>query len=187
MQARARLFGHPIHQMLVPIPLGLFVTGILLDVVSRFVAIEALTVVSFWNIAIGIVGGIAASVFGLIDWTAIPKETRARRVGAVHGIGNAIVLVLLGLALWQRAGVRFFAVADLALGLEVAALALSVVTGWLGGELVDRLGVGVEPDAHPNAPSSLRSRHTPAGRRLSTIQPKRKARTTLPYGAPRPA
>ncbi|MDQ3031705.1 MAG: DUF2231 domain-containing protein [Myxococcota bacterium] len=173
MKARARFFGHPIHQMLIPIPFGLFVTGILLDVVARVVDLDALTIVSFWNLTIGVGTGVLAAIFGLIDYTAIPKRTRARRIGAVHGIGNAIVIALLAGALWQRADMRFFGVPDLAFGLEIAALVLAGVTGWLGGELVDRLGIGVEPDAHPDAPSSL-GKHA-----------HEKPRTTLPYGASR--
>jgi uncharacterized membrane protein len=43
-------------------------------------------------------------------------------------------------------------------GIEVGALALGTVAAWLGGELVDRLGVGVDEGAHLNAPSSLSSR-----------------------------
>jgi uncharacterized membrane protein len=42
--------------------------------------------------------------------------------------------------------------------LEVVALALGSVAGWLGGELVDRLGVGVDDGAHLDAPSSLSGR-----------------------------
>jgi uncharacterized membrane protein len=185
MQARARLLGHPIHQMLIPIPLGLLVTGVILDVVARFVRVEALTVVSFWNLAIAIGGGVLAAIFGLVDWLEIPKGTRARRVGALHGIGNVVMLFLVASAVALRAGERFFRVPDVALGLEVGALALAVATGWLGGELVDRLGIGVEPDAHPNAPSSLRSRRD-RGAHLEA-PPRRKARTTLPYGPPKHA
>jgi hypothetical protein len=40
----------------------------------------------------------------------------------------------------------------------VVALALGSVAGWLGGELVDRLGVGVDDGAHLDAPSSLSGR-----------------------------
>jgi uncharacterized membrane protein len=158
MQARARLFGHPIHQMLVPIPFGLFVAGVLLDVASRFVNVTALTVVSFWNLTIGIAVGLVAAVFGLTDWTAIPKRTRAKRVGAAHGIGNATVLVLLGIAIGMRMNRPFYRLDEASFTLELGALVLAGVTGWLGGELVDQLGIGVEPDAHPNAPSSFSKR-----------------------------
>ena len=48
---------------------------------------------------------------------------------------------------------------DLALTLSFAAGCLALVTGWLGGELVDRLAVGVDDGAHPDAPSSLRTRY----------------------------
>jgi uncharacterized membrane protein len=43
----------------------------------------------------------------------------------------------------------------LAVALEIVGVALMLASGWLGGELVDRLGVGVEEGAHVNAPSSL--------------------------------
>jgi uncharacterized membrane protein len=39
--------------------------------------------------------------------------------------------------------------------LEIVGVLLALVTGWLGGELVDRLGVGVDRGANLNAPSSL--------------------------------
>lgn len=174
MEARARVLGHPIHQMLIPIPFGLFVTGVLLDVVARFVDVSALTIVSFWNLAIGIGAGVLAAIFGVIDFTAIPKGTRARRVGVLHAVFNTVVLVLLTIAVVQRAGEQFYRPADLAFGLEIAALLIAGVAGWLGGELVDTLGIGVEPDAHPDAPSSLRKRVHRGGER----------KTTLPYGPP---
>ena len=39
--------------------------------------------------------------------------------------------------------------------LSAVGVVLALVTGWLGGELVERLGIGVDPGAHPDAPSSL--------------------------------
>ena len=49
-------------------------------------------------------------------------------------------------------------VGGLAVILSLVGFLLALVTGWLGGELVDRLGVGVDDDAHIDAPSSLRTR-----------------------------
>jgi uncharacterized membrane protein len=47
----------------------------------------------------------------------------------------------------------------LAMILSLGGVGLGAVTGWLGGELVDRLGVGVDDGAHLNAPSSLQTDH----------------------------
>ena len=48
--------------------------------------------------------------------------------------------------------------ATIAIVLGALGAGLATFTGWLGGELVDRLGVGVDEGAHLNAPSSLKSR-----------------------------
>jgi hypothetical protein len=50
---------------------------------------------SYWMIAAGIVGGLAAAIFGYIDYRAIPVDTRARRVGRIHGMGIALASVCL--------------------------------------------------------------------------------------------
>jgi len=108
-------------------------------------------------IAAGIVGGLLAAPFGLIDWIAIPYGTRAKRIGLIHGAGN-LVVVLLYVASWFM---RRSAPQDpitLAYWASFAGGGLALFTGWLGGELVDRLAVGVDPGAHVDAPSSLKSR-----------------------------
>ena len=108
-------------------------------------------------IAAGVVTGLLAAPFGAIDWVAIPSGTRAKRIGAVHGIGNVIV-VLLFAGSWLMRGETPAAAAPFALVLSFAAGSLALFTGWLGGELVDRLGVGVDDGAHLDAPSSLTRR-----------------------------
>ena len=109
MEARARLLGHPIHQMLVPIPFGLLATAALLDVVSSFVRIPAITIVSFWNVVLGVVSALFVAIFGTIDWTKIPKGSRARRVGVVHAIANLLVVGLFVFAILVRRDEPFFA------------------------------------------------------------------------------
>jgi uncharacterized membrane protein len=154
MQAKARLFGHPIHPMLIVFPLGLLSTAVILDVVHLVTGGRLSAEMAFWLIAGGVAGGLAAALFGLIDWLAIPPGTRARRIGLLHGIGN-VVVVLLFAGSWFLRRDRPFAPETLALVLSFAGGGLAMVTGWLGGELVDRLGVGVDDGAHLNAPSSL--------------------------------
>ena len=155
MRSHARLFGHPIHQMLVPIPLGMFLVGATLDVVQRFVVTTWIPTVSYWDLTIGVVAGVAASAFGVVDLIAIPENTRAKRIGGLHAIGNIIVVSCFAISLIIRHDKIFAPAPTLALGFEIAALVLAPMTAWLGGELVDRLGVGVDEGANLDAPSSL--------------------------------
>src|ERR687893_56172 len=161
MESRAKALGHPIHQMLIPFPFGLLATAVIFDVIYLFVndpaTADTLATVAFWMTASGIVGGLIASPFGLIDYLAIPAGTRAKSVGLLHGVGNVFVLVLFALSLWLRynAPTAAHRPTTAALVVSLVAFLLAGVTGWLGGELVDRLGVGVDDGAHLDAPNSL--------------------------------
>ena len=154
MEARAKLFGHAIHQMLIPFPLGLLGTSVVFDLIRIAGGPPVLAGVAYWMIIAGVVAGLLAAPFGFADWTKIPSGTRAKRIGAMHGIGNVIVVLLFALSWWLRSGDPATP-GGLALGLSLVGLGLALVTGWLGGELVDRLGVGVDDGAHLDAPSSL--------------------------------
>lgn len=154
MEARVKLAGHPVHQMLIVFPLGLLSTAVIFDLIHLVTGGPTWSLVSFWMIAAGVIGGLCAAVFGLIDWLKIPKGTRAYRLGIWHGLGNVCLVVLFAISWWLRRPDPTNPSA-LAVILLLAGGGLSLVTGWLGGELVDRLGVGVDDGANLNAPSSL--------------------------------
>ena len=156
MESRAKLFGHSIHQMLIVFPLGLLAMALIFDAVG-LATTGSWHEISFWMIAAGLVTGLLAAPFGFIDWRAIPPGTRAKRVGALHGAGNVVVILLYG-ASWLARMTAPARPTTLALVLAFAGGGLALVTGWLGGELVDRLAVGVDDGAHVNAPSSLSTR-----------------------------
>ena len=156
MESRAKLLGHPIHQMLVPLPFGLLAMGVVFDILSIVFASAAWSQVAYWMIASGVLTGLLAAPFGFIDWLGIPAGTRAKRVGAVHGIGNLFVLVLFALSWGMRGNTG--ELGTYAFILSILGGALAMFTGWLGGELVDRMGVGVDTGAHVNAPSSIKSK-----------------------------
>ncbi|HYE14013.1 MAG TPA: DUF2231 domain-containing protein [Pyrinomonadaceae bacterium] len=166
MESRAKILGHPAHQMLIPFPFGLLATAAVFDIIYLFTGDAAtsdqMALVAFWMIAAGIVGGLAAAPFGVIDYLAIPKGTRARFIGMTHGLGNVVVLLLFAASLWLRYTAPAVALTrrptTAALALSFAGFALAGLTGWLGGELVDRLGVGVDDGAHLDAPNSLSGR-----------------------------
>ncbi len=163
VESRVKFLGHAVHQMLIPFPFGLLATAVIFDVLHLITGSEELATVSYWMIVAGIIGGLAAAPFGTIDWTAIPKGTRAKKVGAVHGLGNAVVLVLFALS-WLLRRNDPVAPEALALGLSFAGFALAGATGWLGGELVDRHAVGIDEGAHADSPHSLSGRPASEGR-----------------------
>jgi len=157
MESRAKLLGHPIHPMLVVLPLALLSTAVLFDAVYLVSGNGEFATLAFWNISIGLVGGLLAALFGLIDWLNIRQGTRARRIGAWHGLGNAIIVLLFVVSWALRLDKPAYAYAPDALPfvLGLIGVGLALVTAWLGGELVYRLRIGVDDIANPDAPSSL--------------------------------
>lgn len=152
MQSRAKLFGHAIHPILIVFPLGLLATAVVFDIIWLLSYIPSFAVVSYWMIIAGLVGGLVAAPFGTIDWFAIPSGTRAKTIGMLHGLTNVGVLLLFFLSWWFR---QAYVPTTTALIFSFAGAGAALVGGWLGGELVERLGVGVDDGAHLDAPSSL--------------------------------
>src|SRR3712207_5159935 len=184
MESGAKLFGHPIHPILIPFPLGLLTTSVVFDVVYMLTGDGKWSEISFWMIAAGVIEGLGAAVFGLIDRLAIPSGTRAKPVGLWHGAVNVVVVTLFSIS-WL---LRLDAPGEpgiFPIVLSFEGVGLASLGGWLGGELVDRLGVGVAEGAHLNAPSSLSGR--PASEDSSRA-PKEEAAGCLRrgdvYGAP---
>lgn len=158
MKSKASLFGHPIHQMLIVFPLGLLATAVIFDAVYLITGDGLWFGLSYWLIISGIVGGLIAAPFGLIDWLAIKQGTRAKNIGLIHGLGNVVVLALFFLSWLQRDTV--LPPTTLAFVLSFSGGAISLITGWLGGELINRFGIGVHENANLNAHSSLSGQPT---------------------------
>ncbi|MFL5660376.1 MAG: DUF2231 domain-containing protein [Ktedonobacteraceae bacterium] len=158
MESRAKAFGHAIHPILIVFPLGLLATSFIFDIIALLTGNGYWSATAFAMIAAGVIGGLIAAVFGLIDWLAIPSGTRAKAVGAWHGGGNVVVVLLFTVSWLLRLGTPNKP-DILPIILSFLGVALALVTGWLGGELVERLGMGVDEGAHLNAPSSLSGRN----------------------------
>jgi uncharacterized membrane protein len=155
MESRARIFGHAIHPILIVYPLGLLSTAVIFDIIYLVTANATWARVSFWMIAAGIIGGLLAAVFGLIDFLGIPNGTRAKRIGLVHGLVNVGVVLLFAISWLLRLNYGPDAPSTTALVFSFVGVVAAGLGGWLGGELVERLGVGVAEHASLNAPSSL--------------------------------
>jgi uncharacterized membrane protein len=163
MESKVKFAGHPVHPMLIVFPLGLLATAVIFDIIYLLSDHSQWTVAAYYMIGAGIIGGLAAAAAGWVDWFAIPAGTRAKRIGLWHGVGNVVVLGLF-IVSWvlRRGSPELPRTGAIVAGL--CGVVIAMVTGWLGGELVDRLGVGVDEGAHLDAPSSLTK--TPAGANL---------------------
>lgn len=141
--------------MLIPFPVGLLTTGVVFDVVYLITDRPGFPVAAAYAIAAGVIGGAIAAPFGWIDWFQIPGDTRAKRVGLWHGLGNGVALVLFAISWWLRADAGGWNPSVWALICSFVGVAVAAVTAWMGGELVDRLGIGIDEGANPDAPNSL--------------------------------
>lgn len=156
MESKIKLLGHPVHPVLVVYPLGLLSTAVIFDILYLLTDNADLATFAFWAILAGVIGGLAAALFGLWDWLAIPSATRAKRLGLIHGGGNVVVTTLFALSWILRLDdAAYLPERPLPLILGLIGAALALFTAWLGGELVYRLRVGVDDGANLDATSSL--------------------------------
>ena len=160
-----KILGHPIHPMLIVYPIGMFTVAIIFDILYLITGVVGLATASFYMIAAGVVGGLIAAVFGFHDWLDLPSGSRAKHLGAWHGSGNFIMVVLFAISWLIRLGSANHVPSAVGYVLSFAGAAISLVTAWLGGELVYRLGSAVDEGANPNAPSSLSGEPATASRK----------------------
>jgi uncharacterized membrane protein len=155
MESRAKVFGHPVHQILIVFPLGLLSATTVFDGLRLATGNKRWSEISHRVLGAGLIGAMAAAPFGVIDWIAIPEGTRAKRIGLIHGLGNLAVSGLFG-ASWllrRRNPTKHVLLPSILSALGGAAAG---VTAWLGGELVSTHGIGVHADAGVDAESSIR-------------------------------
>jgi uncharacterized membrane protein len=157
MESRVKIFGHAVHPILIVFPIGLFATAVVFDAIGWVTGNGTWLEASFRIIAAGVIGGMIAALFGLLDFQAIPWNTRAKRIGIWHGLSNVGVILLFG-ASWLTRWPAPSNPGALPVMLSLTGALLMLLAGWLGGELVERLGVGVDDGANLNAPNSLTGR-----------------------------
>lgn len=139
-------YGHPFHPILVTVPIGAWVSGIVFDIGSRVVDDgQFLAKGSVWLIAIGVLGALVAAAVGLLDLLAIPRGTRAFSTALLHmSLNLAVVVAYVVNFFWRQAS---YGEADsVNIGqilLTVASLAVLSASGYLGGMLAYHFGVRV--------------------------------------------
>lgn len=137
-------YGHPFHPILIPIPIGAWIASLVFDLAALLGdQPEVFAQGANWLIGIGIVGALAAAVFGLLDLWAIPRGTKAFTTGLVHMTLNLIVVALYAVNFALRRSQGYDDVSGTALVLSLIALGLLGASGWLGGMLAYHYGVRV--------------------------------------------
>jgi uncharacterized membrane protein len=145
-RSTVRIAGHPLHPMLVTIPIGLLIGAFVTDLAYWQTGWASWAYFSAWLIGAGIIAALIAAIPGFIDFIAEPR-IRAMRKAWFHFIGNLTVVVLsvVNFIVHMRDG----AAAVLPAGLTLSAIVtvLLAFTGWMGGEMVFKGRVAVREDA----------------------------------------
>jgi uncharacterized membrane protein len=148
MRSRANIGGHPIHPMLIPFPLALWATSFVVDVLFYFLRHPTLLVIAKFMLAAGCIAAVVAAIFGIIDWLAI-QNGEVKKVANWHARLNVVALVVFAVSLFLRIG-RYsdFVGRRLTIPflLSFVGVILITISGWLGGELVFRYGIGQTTD-----------------------------------------
>lgn len=155
MQGKATIANHPLHPVLVTLPIGFFSGALICDI------IRALNGDPFWSrmsvalIAFGLVSGLVAALFGFIDYFTAPMPVNAKATATTHMIINVFAIAFFPMAFYLRYENNASSVGILVTGLGVLMLAFS---GSLGGHLAYHYGVGADENAGEQGRSPGRER-----------------------------
>ncbi|HWS99344.1 MAG TPA: DUF2231 domain-containing protein [Pyrinomonadaceae bacterium] len=147
MASPASIAGHPIHPMLIPFPIALWVFSLVADLLYLWRGNGHWPLIAFYALLAGCLGAIAAAVFGIIDWLAI-KDREVKKVANWHARLNVLALLLFAASWYLRTDRGSDMVNDsltIPIALSVVGVIVVTISGWLGGELVFKYGVAVNP------------------------------------------
>jgi uncharacterized membrane protein len=141
---KLRLFGHPVHSMLVHFPMALLGTSLFWDLIALLTKNPDWWVISFWNIALGLLMAVLAAITGIFDYLAIPKEDPSVPIATRHmfimltAVSTYLVSLLIRRGPSEPIGNNLM----FSLALEALGFLLLSFGAWHGGELVYGFGIG---------------------------------------------
>jgi uncharacterized membrane protein len=143
VRSRAAFRGHPIYPMLVPLPIGFLIGAFLADLAHAVSSDPFFALAALWLTGSGVVSALLATIFGFTDF-ATRRAIRSIREAWLHFFGNLLVVVLAAISWGLRAGDPVAASVPVGLVFSAAWSGILLVTGWLGGDLSYRYGVGMQ-------------------------------------------
>jgi len=150
METRATVAEHPVHPMLIPFPIALWIFSLASDLISLFgFGGPVWKDIALYTMVGGIVGALAAAIPGYVDYRSLSDPVIVR-VAQMHMLINVGLIVLFTV----NAGLRIMngTEALMHVFLSVLGVAGLGVSGWLGGELVYVQGVAVQPERESTGP-----------------------------------
>jgi uncharacterized membrane protein len=165
MASRASIGGHPIHPMLIPFPIALFVFSFVADLIYLWRGNPVWKeYIAFYTMLGGIIGAAAAAIPGLIDWATL-TDRAAVRVANWHARVNVVTLLIFIVNFYLRTSSGATWIPNLPMlpaVLSVVGVIGLAVAGWLGGQLVFAHGVAVTSEAKAVSSQPERPQHTRA-------------------------
>jgi uncharacterized membrane protein len=144
----ANIMGHPMHPILITLPIGLFVGVLLFDLIFWQTGTEMWATGALWLLGAGLIAAALAAVAGLIDFLG-DRRIRALNDAWQHAIGNVIMVLIQLFSFYERYRYGTSAVVPLGLSLSFVAVLIMLFTGWKGGEMVFRHRVAVYDEPRP--------------------------------------
>ena len=144
MRSRAAIGNHPLHPLLVALPVGAFFLALVGDVAWLRSGRAGWGELAAVAIGVGVVSALVAALTGFIDYTGLPSGSAVKRLGTYHMALNLAQVALYAASFYLRFSqpVRFTPTTP-ALALAFFAFALLLGAGWLGGKMVFELHAGV--------------------------------------------
>ncbi|MGH9195825.1 MAG: DUF2231 domain-containing protein [Acidimicrobiia bacterium] len=143
MQGKAKIKDHPIHPMLVSFPIGFWTGSLISDILYFATDNDFWTQMGTTLMGFGIIGALAAAVFGFIDYFTAPMPMKVKRTATKHMVLNLGLTAMYSLNLYIRSRTPE---TPTGYALSVIAIAALMYSGWLGGDLAYEHRVGVKEE-----------------------------------------
>jgi len=146
MASPASIGGHPVHPMIIPFPIALWVFSLVADLIYLWRGNPVWKDwIAFYALLAGIIGAAAAAIPGLIDWLSI-TDRAVVKIANWHARLNVIALLVFAASFYLRTTGGASLINGnytIPVALSVLGVVLITISGWLGGEMVFKHGVAV--------------------------------------------
>ena len=147
-RSRATLASHPLHPMLVPIPIVCFVGTLITDIVYWKTAAMLWADISAWLLTLGLIVSVFAAAAGLVDFFG-DRRIRDLKPARIHALGNVAALIISIFNALIHTRDAYTSVVPTGLALSAVVVLILLITGWNGWTMVYRHGVGVRQAERP--------------------------------------